>query len=104
MNLDEMDGVDIISLKKGRYVLISENRLNFLSGVEKDELDNVINEEVKTIIKERDNKKEEFHIGPSISFMPTLDCNLRCVYCYAKGGDDKIYTDLSLAKDRKSVV
>lgn len=98
MSLEEIDEIDIVNLGKGRYVLISENRLNFLSGIEKGDLDNAVNEDIGVITKEEVNEKEGFCIGPSISFMPTLDCNLRCIYCYAKGGDNKIYMDLALAR------
>jgi len=98
MGSESIIKIDIVDLGKGRHVLISENRLNFLSGIEEGDSNNIIDEEMEVIVKERNNKKEEPRIGPSISFMPTLDCNLRCVYCYAKGGDDKIYMDSALAK------
>lgn len=34
----------------------------------------------------------------SVTFVPTLDCNLNCIYCYSRGGDFKQYMSSSMAK------
>ena len=38
----------------------------------------------------------------SVTLMPTFDCNLKCVYCYSKGGED-IGQDLSPEVARASI-
>jgi len=90
--------IDVVDLEQGRYVFISPNRINFISDINKNELDEVINEELEEIrnIQEK-NQEHEIILGPSIAFIPTLDCNLRCIYCYARGGEDKVYMSLDLA-------
>ena len=92
-----LESIDVLSVGNGQYVLISENRINFISEIENGSLQDVLREEVD-LIELQEFEQEEVRIGPSIAFMPTLDCNLRCVYCYARGGDDAIYMDLSLAR------
>jgi len=88
--------IDIVDLNDGRFVLISENRFNFISDIKDGNINDAIREEID-IIKSENDKYEEVLFGPSIAFMPTLDCNLRCIYCYAKGGDDKIYLSTEMA-------
>jgi len=95
MNLET---IDVLSVGNGQYVLISENRINFISEIENGSLQDVLREEADLIESQEFEQEKEVHIGPSIAFMPTLDCNLRCIYCYARGGDDAIYMDLSLAR------
>lgn len=88
--------LDIVSCGDERHVLISENRISFISGVSSPELSKVTEEELKLI---HEAPKPPLTIfGPSISFMPTFDCNLRCIYCYSEGGRDKQYLDPRLAR------
>jgi len=47
------------------------------------------NSELKSIL---DTKKA------SLTLLPTLDCNLRCIYCYSKGGENKINMTKNIAK------
>src|SRR3989344_1567143 len=34
----------------------------------------------------------------SLTLLPTLDCNLGCIYCYSKGGENKINMTKNIAK------
>jgi len=90
--------VDVVSLGRGRYVLISENRINFISGVKGSGLEDIVQEEEEAITSQLSSQAGAMPVGPSVAFMPTLDCNLHCVYCYAKGGDDHVYMDSMLAQ------
>lgn len=98
MSLKSLGSIDVLDVSDGQYVLISENRINFISEIKQGSLKDVLCEEANLIKSQEFKQEEEVFVGPSIAFMPTLDCNLRCIYCYARGGDDKIYMDLSLAR------
>ena len=41
--------IDIVDLGSGRFVLISENRLNFISEIKDGDINDVINEEIEII-------------------------------------------------------
>ena len=92
------NALNVMDIGSGNYVLVSENRVNFVSGVDSQDLKELLKEESEIIKSSFEDGEVSSGLGPSISFMPTLDCNLRCIYCYAKGGDDKIYLDISLVK------
>lgn len=89
--------IDVLDVGDGQYVLISENRINFVSEIKEGSLRDVLCEE-SDLIEFQEFEPEEVFMNPSIAFMPTLDCNLRCIYCYARGGDDKVYMDSALAR------
>ena len=50
---------------------------------------------LKKVIKDVEKQVKNFTISKdsddrvSLALMPTYDCNLRCIYCYANGGKDK---------------
>jgi uncharacterized protein len=89
--------LDVVRVENKHLVLISENCISFIP--------HVLDEEIKQIYKEEQHKitqnktpKAHTSLGPSIAFMPTFDCNLRCIYCYAKGGEDKTSLQFKTAK------
>lgn len=94
--------IDVVKISNGRYVLISENRINFISEIIDGDIKDIIKEEKGVIIQAQQNKivsksKERINIS-SLGFIPTLDCNLRCIYCYSRGGEQKVYMDKKTAK------
>ena len=71
---------DLIDLNNGKFVKILPNRLKFLSNK------NSIKENKVDISIPSIKKTEETHL----TILPTYNCNLRCVYCYSRGGEKKI--------------
>ena len=93
-----MDTLDMVRIDNRHLVLISENRVSFMHDVSEEEIDDVCAEERRVIAATVDASTAPIPLGPSIAFMPTFDCNLRCIYCYAKGGEDKAKLSLTTAK------
>lgn len=44
------------------------------------------------------NSPDEAYAPTNVTFLPTSDCNLRCVYCYADSGTTKKYLSADIAK------
>jgi uncharacterized protein len=63
------------------------------------------NEELSELIKEAEEyqpesqKNQNIHPFSTIGLIPTFDCNLRCIYCYARGGDSKEVLLFTIATD-----
>ena len=71
---------------KGNYAIVLPGQITFALEASKQEL----NETIKEVLNEY--IPEEFDpdlTRTSVSIIPTFDCNLRCIYCYSKGGDSK---------------
>jgi len=94
----EISILDTVRINNRHLVLISKNRISFIHDVSEDEVDDVCAEERRVIATDADASTTPIPLGPSIAFMPTFDCNLRCIYCYAKGGEDKTKLSLTTAK------
>jgi len=90
--------LDTVRIDNEHLVLISENRISFISDIPYEEIDNVYAEERRIIAVLADEFTAPVPLGPSIAFMPTFDCNLCCIYCYARGGEDKTTLPLATAK------
>lgn len=90
--------LDIVRIDNRHLVLISENRISFIHNVSDEEINDVCAEEWRTIATYTNTSTVFIPLGPSIAFMPTFDCNLRCIYCYARGGEDKATLSLAMAK------
>lgn len=79
-----MNNVSVVTLNQNQYAIIAPGQITYALDASKEELEMVIQEvkeETKNItLNQTDNFKE------SIAIMPTFDCNLRCIYCYAEGG------------------
>ncbi len=93
-----MREVTTIKLEKEKsYVLTTPGKLVFLEDCNEKELNDCINE----LKQEQEEKKENLNnTGNSVSLavIPTYNCNLRCVYCYANGGRDKNKIDINIVK------
>ena len=90
--------LDIVRIDNRHLVLISENRVSFIPDIQDKEIGGVCAEERGIIAVHADASKVPASLGPSIAFMPTSDCNLRCIYCYDRGGEDKATLPLATAK------
>lgn len=101
MSLSLNDSVSVLQINKQNYALILPNRIVFAVDASEDEIAALVQEERSNL--EGENLTEDHSLlssnhGASLTLLPTLDCNLRCVYCYARGGDDKIYMSKEVAK------
>lgn len=92
--------VDLLKLDKESRVVILPNKIIFLLDVSEYETNELIEKEKKELLKKMEKEKCEADKSPiaNITFLPTFDCNLRCIYCYAKGGEEKIYLTEKLTK------
>lgn len=90
--------LDIVRIDNKNLVLISDNRISFIPDIPDEEISDVCAEERRIIATRADASTAPIPLGPSIAFMPTFDCNLRCIYCYARGGEDKTTLPLTTAK------
>lgn len=80
---------DFIQINKDVYAVIRPNEVLYVNT---EELDNF--KEYST-----DFRKQFKPNSSMITFVPTLDCNLNCIYCYSKGGNFKQHMDSSMAKE-----
>jgi len=82
------------------YAVISPSRVVFGLKASKKEINDLIREENLEQLKDKLSTGVLYDSSiVSLGIIPTLDCNLRCVYCYARGGDTKEVIPLELAKD-----
>jgi len=79
---------------KNGYIFYSSllNRV-FLSN---DKLENIKNRDILYTFSVPDN--QSMGSRTLMFIFPTTNCNLRCKYCYARGGERKVNIDLELAK------
>jgi len=90
--------IDVIKINKDAYVLIVPNKLIFLFDATEDDVRAIIEEEQNNIYDLEAQSCVDASFEAELTLIPTLDCNLRCIYCYARGGDDKIYMSKEVAK------
>lgn len=80
-----MENVCVIKLKnKKDYAIVAPGQITYALNASKEELDKT----KKEVYEETKNFKiaKSPVSRASIAIIPTFDCNLRCVYCYANGG------------------
>lgn len=84
---------DFIKLDdEGTYAIMAPNKLLFLYEASEEDVARELDKlEIKSTAKEAKSD------CANIAFITTFDCNLNCVYCYAKGGDTKEYLPLEKA-------
>lgn len=85
---------------KKNYAIVSPHRIVYGLDASDSEI-NVLMEEERNIIKDsvpKVNFTGRRLSADSIGLIPTFDCNLRCVYCYSKGGERKKTMSLDMAK------
>jgi len=80
--------IDVVKINRDVCAVIGPNRIQF---IKKDALDFVEWAHIDSIPKKKCKKTL------SVTIVPTLDCNLSCIYCYSRGGESKINMAPSLA-------
>jgi uncharacterized protein len=92
--------VDVVKLPgDGNFALISQGRIVYALGATAQELQQVLEEERgRETIKPLE---EDALLVPSVTLglIPTFDCNLGCIYCYARGGESKEILSLETGKE-----
>jgi len=68
------------------YAILSSSKISFALNADDKEL-----KEMELVLKKETFKLEKFDSEKiaSLGIIPTFDCNLKCIYCYSKGGDTK---------------
>lgn len=101
MFLSLNDPIDVLQIDSRNFAVILPNKIVFAVDASKDEVAALVQEERKNLENEsvtgEQNHPTSCH-GATLTLLPTFDCNLRCVYCYARGGDDKIYMSEQVAR------
>jgi uncharacterized protein len=84
--------------KENNYAIVVPGQITYALNATRIELEqvkeDVLKKYEKLIIKKDKSKC-------SMAIIPTFDCNLKCIYCYAKGGDSKEV--ISLNKVKKAI-
>lgn len=94
-----LNGIAMRVKKEGRDLLIKY----FCEGERNDELEEFLNE--KGFLEQRYVPElEKDYIPTNVIFSVTSDCNLRCVYCYARAGLDSQRMTKELAKAAIDVI
>lgn len=92
-----MKNVSVIKLEKEKnYAIIAPGQITYALNASEEELNNEIEEvyeETKKFKLEEPSKEYT-----SIAIIPTFDCNLRCIYCYANGGKTNEIISLDIVK------
>jgi uncharacterized protein len=91
----------VISLpRKKSYAVISPHRIVYGLEASKKEMSALVEEEKKVMknFVSGTNYSGQCLENDSVGIIPTFDCNLRCVYCYSKGGEKKKTMSLDVAK------
>jgi len=100
--MENVKMVDLIRLGKQDWAVISPNKIQFLKDAGRAEVENIIKEEQSSLagagLSTNVIQSQSFPSKVGLTLLPTFDCNLRCVYCYSKGGDNKAYMSKGLAK------
>ncbi|TRZ77228.1 radical SAM protein [bacterium] len=84
------------------YAIVSPHRIVYGLNASREELNTLIEEEEKEqslkVDQCKDNKDNMNLQSASIGLIPTFDCNLKCIYCYAQGGETKKTMSLKTMK------
>ena len=87
--------------QRKNYAIVSPHRIVYGLNASESELNGLIKEEKEQTVKidVPKTKSDEMHSqSASIGLIPTFDCNLKCIYCYARGGETKKTMSLETAK------
>lgn len=85
----------IILPGNGNYAITLPGQISYVLEATSEELDIARKEILASYIYEEDFCVQN---STSLAVIPTFDCNLRCVYCYSKGGETKKTIQLDYIK------
>jgi uncharacterized protein len=80
---------------KGNYAVTLPGQITFLLDATPEELKTELAQILNEYIPEENSI---FEARVSLAIIPTFDCNLRCIYCYAKGGESQEIVKLEYVK------
>jgi len=88
------DLVTVIPLAESEsdFAVVSPNKIVFALGASEKELGDLIKTEERNLpgVLSEHVLRGPYNSFPSaVTLLPTMDCNLRCEYCYARGGESK---------------
>lgn len=96
----QFQSVSMISLSPRKYAIIEPNKIIFVIDASEKEAKDLIKKDDAVLKKQflADNSQEKNKQDiVALSLLPTMDCNLRCIYCYAKGGESSTYMSSQVA-------
>lgn len=79
----------------GNYAVTLPDQITFIQGATPTELEVAIAEIFEDFEPEKEVVSEE---RTSLAIIPTFNCNLKCIYCYARGGESKEVIKLIIVK------
>ncbi|MEK7149625.1 MAG: radical SAM protein [Patescibacteria group bacterium] len=98
----EKNNLCVINLPgQNNFAVVSPGRIAYGLNASENELQQLVADEEKhteNIELKKENCNTMRLSAPVIALMPTFDCNLRCVYCYARGGEIKKTMSFEVAK------
>ena len=84
------NGLCVIDLPgEKNYAVVSPGRIAYGLNASSKDLFELCAKEKRLLNRVRKHGHNTIIRSSSVGIMPTFDCNLRCVYCYARGGDSK---------------
>ncbi|MBU1017138.1 radical SAM protein [Patescibacteria group bacterium] len=79
------------------YAVVSPGRIVYGLNACEEDMRVLVEEEMQNVLSQSGELLPSPNTGAKLSWIPTFDCNLRCVYCYALGGETKEYLPLEYA-------
>lgn len=93
----ETKALSIVKLEENDYAIIVPGQVVFALDANPRELDELA-KTISSDAKERDYQIQNAPTITNLTLLPTTDCNLRCIYCYSKGGETAVYMNKRLAQ------
>lgn len=92
--------VSILRINTSDYAIISPNKVVFITDASEDDIITLAEDEQQSLVNDADSEwlTTDLNQDANLTLIPTFDCNLRCVYCYSRGGDYKNYMSKEIAK------
>ncbi|MFA5360375.1 MAG: radical SAM protein [Candidatus Paceibacterota bacterium] len=96
----QFDPVSMVSFSSKKYAIIEPNKIIFVVDSSEKQVEDLVKKEKAAFKKQFQSnsfleKRRQNLVA--LTLLPTRDCNLRCIYCYAKGGEYFTYMPLQVA-------